>query len=81
MSEYAPGTFQFAERIMDMKVEKARRETNARRLQSQAGAGRDPSPRFYGRALAWMGRRLANWGRQLQERYGSEGSRPMPQSV
>lgn len=79
MSEYAPGTFQFAERIMDMNVAEARRE--AQRLRRRARADRASGQRLHFRALAWLGQRLTSWGVHLQERYSTEGSSPVPQSA
>ncbi len=81
MSEYSSGSFQFAERIMNLKVEEALREANARNLQRQARAGRSASQPFYSGALAWLGHRMANWGEHLLERYSAEGSTSRPQSA
>ena len=81
MSEYAPGTFQFAERIMDMNVMEARRGAEAQRLQRRARAGRASGQRLHFRTLAWLGQRLTSWGVRLQERYSTEGSSPVPQSA
>jgi hypothetical protein len=81
MSEYAPGSWQFAERIMDMNVEKAHLQAARHRLWRQAQGDRRTSRRFYFGALAWLGYRLAAWGQRLQARYSSEGSTPMPQSI
>jgi hypothetical protein len=33
----------------------------------------------YARALSWLGRRLADWGETLQERYGALVSPTLPQ--
>jgi hypothetical protein len=79
MCEYPPGTFQFAERTMDMSVEAAHRGAKACRLRREACARQESSPSFFCRALAWLGRCLATWGERLQERYGPEESVPLPQ--
>jgi hypothetical protein len=71
MSEYAPGTFLFAEQIMDIKVQEARR------YRRQSRAGRATDQRFYFGALAWLGQRLTAWGEDLQERYNA----PAPRSI
>ena len=81
MSEYAPGSWQFAERIMDMNVEKAHLQAARHRQWRQAQGDHQQSRRFYFGALAWLGRHLAAWGQRLQARYSAEGSAPMPQSV
>lgn len=81
MSEYSPGTFQFAERIMDLSVQEAHRGAEAQRLQRQAKAGREGSLRLYSGAMAWLGHRLSTWGERLQERYSPEGSAPVAQSA
>jgi hypothetical protein len=81
MSEYSPGTFQFAERIMDMSVQDAHRQARAGRLGRQARAGREKGYRFYSGVLASLGCRLATWGESLQERYGVEGSASVSQSA
>jgi len=81
MSEYAPGTFQFAEQIMDMNVAEARRGAEAQRLHRRARADRASGQRLHFRALAWLGQRLTSWGVRLQERYSTEGSSPVPQSA
>lgn len=46
-------------------------EAGRRRLVRQALPGGLESQRFYGRALAWLGRRLVVWGWRLQGRYGA----------
>ena len=79
MSEYPPGTFQFAERTMDLSVQEALRGARSRRLQREASTGRESSPRFYFGALVWLGQHLATWGERLQERYNAEESVPLPQ--
>jgi hypothetical protein len=81
MSEYSPGTFQFAERIMDMNVQQAHRAARAEGLCRQARAGALSNRPVYCTALAWLGQRLAGWGKSLHERYGSEGPTSMPQSA
>jgi hypothetical protein len=75
MSEYPPGSFVFADRIMDMHVEKARHEVQARR---QARAVLPESQPLYCAILASLGQRLAAWGATLQERYNTEESTPTP---
>ena len=81
MSEYAPGSFQFAERIMDMNVEERRRGTESRRILGRSRTGRRAGHRFYFSALAKLGNRLSAWGERLEERYGTDGSAPVPQSA
>jgi hypothetical protein len=43
-------------------------EAERYRLVRQALAARQRQGRFYCWALIWLGRRLVDWGRQLQER-------------
>jgi hypothetical protein len=74
MSEFPPGTFLFAERTMDLSVHEARRDARKRRLQREAGAGRETSHHFYFRALARLGQHLTSWGARLQERYNADES-------
>lgn len=76
MSEYPPGSFVFAERIMDMHVEEARHEVQAQRLRRQAGAVRPRSQRFYHAILAGLGQHLVAWGASLQESYSTGESTP-----
>ena len=78
MSEYSPGTFVFADRIMDMHVESARREVQAQRLARTARPDKQPC---YCAVLASLGQRLAEWGSTLQERYSTEESTPTPASA
>ena len=54
-----------AERYQDF-IRDAERERLARRARAAS-----KSARFYSQALAWLGYRLAMWGRHLQERYSS----------
>lgn len=75
MSEFPPGSFEFADRIMNIKVEDARREVQANR---QAAALQAGSPPFYCATLARLGHHLAAWGARLQERYSTEDSAPTP---
>jgi hypothetical protein len=81
MSEYAPGTFQFAERTMQLNVEESHRWARGERLRRQARAGGAEKPRFYFGFLASMGRRFAAWGAHLQERYSSVDSARITQSA
>lgn len=73
---YPPGWFEFANQIVDMKVQEAQRDAEAQRLQRQAGAVRARRDHFYSVALAQLGQRLSAWGERLQERYRAEGSTP-----
>jgi hypothetical protein len=81
MSEFAPGTFQFAERSMKQSVREAHQWAEARRLQRQAMTRRIRVHRFYFDAMSSLGCRLASWGERLQERYSSEGSAQATQSA
>lgn len=76
MSEFPAGSFQFADRMMDMHVESARREARARRLQRLAASGQPHSQPFYSALLAGLGQRLVAWGASLQERYSREEPTP-----
>jgi hypothetical protein len=78
MSEYPPGSFVFAECIMDMHVEEARHEVQAQRLRRQVGAVRPRSQRFHRAVLAGLGQHLVAWGASLQESYSTEESTPTP---
>ena len=81
MSEYTPGTFQFAERIMDMSVQDTHRQVQADRLGRRARARRGRSYRFYSSALASLGCRLTTWGEVLQERHGTDDTASISQSA
>jgi len=81
MSEYSPGVFHFADRIVDQTVRAAHREAESYRLLCKFKAECGRSRRFYFSALAWLGQRLTAWGQHLQERYSTEGSAPVPQSA
>jgi hypothetical protein len=81
MSEYAPGTFHFAEQIVDTSVQDARRQVRSARLGRQARAGGEKGRRFYSSALVALGCRLTTWGEGLQDRYGAEGSASVSQSA
>lgn len=76
MSEFPLGSFEFADRIMDAKVEEARREAQARRLRQQALAAGPRRHGFFGAALARLGQHLSTWGAGLEARYRVEGSNP-----
>ena len=78
MSEFPPGSFEFAERIMHAKVQEAQREAEVQRLQRQAGVARARGDHFYGVGLGWLGQCLSAWGARLQERYAADGSTPRP---
>jgi hypothetical protein len=75
MSEFPPGSFEFADCLRDMHVAGARREAQGRRL---AAAARSHSQRFYCALLASLGQRLMAWGANLYERYSAEGATPRP---
>jgi hypothetical protein len=45
------------------------REAEHERLVQQALAGRERRDRFYRPALVWLGCRLVEWGKSLQQRY------------
>ncbi len=47
------------------------REAEHDRLVQQVLAGRERRDRFYRPALAWLGCRLVEWGKSLQQRYGT----------
>jgi hypothetical protein len=81
MSEYAPGTFQFAERTMQLNVEESHRWAQGERMKRQARAGQEQNRRFYCSMLVSLGQRLSAWGAQLQERYSSADSARMIQSA
>lgn len=81
MSEYSPGTFQFAEQIMDMSVQDAHHQARANRLGRRARAGRHKRHHFYSGALASLGCRLTTWGEVLQERHGADGTASVSQSA
>jgi hypothetical protein len=78
MSEFPLGSFEFADRIMDMHVESARQEAQAQRLRRLASARRPGSQRPHSAILAGLGQHLAAWGASLQERYSTEESTPTP---
>ncbi len=71
MSEYSPGTFQFAERIMASRVDEAQRAAASRQLGRQARAQQDVGHGLASTALVWLGHRLATWGTRLQDKYGA----------
>lgn len=81
MSTYPPGTFQFAERTMDLSVREALSQAESDRLRRLARATGARPHRFYFDALAWLGHHLAAWGQRLQERYGPEGRTSVRQSA
>ena len=81
MSQYAPGSFSFAESIMEMNVQERRREADSSRLLSQSKAQRHAVQRFYCGALARLGNQLSAWGETLVERYSTEGTVPARQSA
>ncbi len=81
MSEFAPGTFQFAERSMEQSVREAHEWAENRRLQRQASEAHGRVHRFYFDAMCSLGGRLASWGERLQERYSTEGSPQVTQSA
>jgi hypothetical protein len=81
MSEFSPGTFQFAEKSMKQSVREAHQWAEARRLQRQVRAGSGKLHRFYSDVMSSLGGRLASWGERLQERYSSEGSAQATQSA
>lgn len=76
MSEYPPGSFELADRIVDLKVAEAHRDAQEQRLRRQAGAGRAHKHRFYCAALARLGVYLSAWGMRLQEHYSADDSTP-----
>ena len=51
------------------------------RLVRTALANREPRVRPVGRALAWLGARLVEWGTSLRDEYGHVVSPRIPQSV
>jgi hypothetical protein len=81
MSEYAPGSYHFAERIMELNVQERHREAEYNRLSSRSKARRPVVQRFYCAALASFGNHLSAWGEHLVERYSSEPATPVRQSA
>jgi hypothetical protein len=81
MSTCPPGTFQFAERTMELSVGGALRQAESDRVRRLAKAGVAGPHRFYFGTLAWLDHLLATWGQGLQERYGSQGKRSMRRSA
>ncbi len=47
------------------------REAERDRLVQRVLAGRERPDRFYRSALVWLGCRLVEWGKSLQQRYGN----------
>ena len=45
------------------------REVERQHLLHTLLAQRQPTPRYYGPILVWLGRQLIVWGSQIQERY------------
>jgi hypothetical protein len=81
MSEYAPGSFHFAERIMELNVQERRHETESSRLLGRSNARRESVQRFFCGALARFGNHLSAWGERLEERFSTEASAPARQSA
>ncbi len=60
------------------------REAEQERLITQILAGSEKRDGFYRVALAWLGRRLVEWGESLQQRYdntspaGCQSLQPLP---
>jgi hypothetical protein len=81
MSQYVPGSFSFAERIMEMNVQERRHEAGSGRLLGQPKAQRHAVQRFYCAALSRLGSQLSAWGETLVERYSTETSVPARQSA
>ena len=52
------------------------REAERDRLVHQVLAGRERHDQFYRPALAWLGCRLVEWGKSLQQRYGDTSRAP-----
>jgi len=46
------------------------------RLTRQSLIGRPKNQKAWCRGLSWLGSRLADWGEQLQERYGTATAAP-----
>jgi len=55
------------------------RAANRYRLVRQAQSGRDQGERFYARALAWLGSRIAAWRTGSEERYDTVAPSAIPQ--
>jgi hypothetical protein len=81
MSQYAPGSFSFAERIMELNVQERRHEAESNRLLGRSKARRHAVRRFYCGALTRFGNHLSAWGEHLVERYSTESAAPVRQSA
>ena len=79
MSEYPPGTFQFTERIMEMDIERIRRDRKSSHVDRLGAAGQPRSQAWYRGALAWLGHQLVTWGEDLQDRFSSQATVREPQ--
>jgi hypothetical protein len=81
MSDYSPGAFHFADRVVALNVKESHREAESYRLLCKVKGSCERNPRFYFGALAWLGHRLMTWGEYLQDRYSADGTAPVPQSA
>lgn len=81
MSEYAPGSYHLAERIMELNVQERHQEAEHNRLVSLSKARRHAVHRLYCAALASFGNHLSAWGEHLVERYSPESAAPVRQSA
>ena len=59
------------EQFMRQRFDDLVREEQLYRLNAAASAMQPPRPRFYGRVLAALGRRLVIWGGRLEARYSA----------
>lgn len=81
MSQYAPGSFSFAERIMELNVQERHHEAEASRLLGRSKVRGQAVQRFCSGALVRFGNHLSAWGERLEERYSADAAAPVRQSA
>jgi hypothetical protein len=74
-----PSNYQFSERIVELTIERLRRDRQSSRASRPRPAEQSRSEPWYRDALAGLGCRLATWGAYLQERFSSGGTACGPQ--
>ena len=81
MSDFPPGTFDLSERIMEMNVERIRRDRRSSHMNRLPRPSLSRSRAWFGGALAWLGCQLTTSGEDLQERFGNRDAVCGPQAA
>jgi hypothetical protein len=74
-----PSSFQFNKRIVELTIERIRRDRQSSSISRPRAAKQAQILAWYREALGWLGCQLTSWGARLQERSSGDGVGCEPQ--